>query len=140
MSPEVLNHAIEPFFTTKKVGEGSGLGLSMIHGFAKQSGGHLALYSEPGHGTTVKLYLPLAGPSESESRAPKFLETLPQGHGEVVLIIEDDPDVRRLAVKMVGRLGYDVIEAPEAAEALSVLGAGKKRSIWCCRMSSCRAA
>jgi PAS domain S-box-containing protein len=120
MSEEVQKHACEPFFTTKEVGKGSGLGLSMIYGFAKQSGGYMSLYSELGRGTTVKLYLPRAHDAvmtalkEPDSHAP-------HGRGERVLVVEDDPEVRALAVRMLEGLRYRVITAPEAKSAQAVL-------------------
>ena len=120
MSAEVRSRAFEPFFTTKDVGEGSGLGLSMIYGFAKQSRGHVTIYSEEGHGTTVKLYLPRAkapAPEINVSAAPK----MPLGNGEVVLIIEDNPDIRALAVRILVDLNYQTIDAPNAAAAQEAL-------------------
>jgi signal transduction histidine kinase/ActR/RegA family two-component response regulator len=120
MAPEVLEHAFEPFFTTKDVGEGSGLGLSMVYGFAKQSGGHVTIYSEQGRGTTVKLYLPQAEPS-AERDGEALDRRAPQGRGERILVLEDDPDVRGLAVSLLEALGYWVLEAQDGAEALAVL-------------------
>jgi PAS domain S-box-containing protein len=125
MSEDVQARAFEPFFTTKDVGEGSGLGLSMIYGFAKQSNGHVAIVSEQGHGTTVNLYLPrtkeVAQPKDKPN-AP----SLPQGAGEKILIIEDDPDLRALTVRMVKTLSYDVIDVPDANTARDILLAGQR--------------
>ncbi|HLB79522.1 MAG TPA: PAS domain-containing protein [Dongiaceae bacterium] len=121
MSPEVQQHAFEPFFTTKEVGRGSGLGLSMVYGFVKQSGGHVRIYSEPGHGTTVKLYLPRAHqgrPAEPTARAPAHAES---GNGETVLIVEDDADVRGFVTTVLARRGYRVIEAADGPAALARL-------------------
>ena len=120
MSAGVLDHAFEPFFTTKEVGQGSGLGLSMVYGFAKQSGGHVAIDSEEGQGTTVKLYLPR---SEEPARpaVTKQTKSLPRGSGERVLLIEDDPDVRTLLVTLLKNLGYRVTEAAEAEEARALV-------------------
>ena len=112
MPPDVLAHVFEPFFTTKEVGKGTGLGLSMIYGFAKQSGGHAKIYSEVGHGTTVRLYLPRLTNeslrSESTAVAPPR-----KGGGETILVVEDNPDVRRLVLRQLRDLGYEVIEARE---------------------------
>jgi len=124
MSAEVQAHAFEPFFTTKEVGQGSGLGLSMVYGFAKQSGGQVTIYSEEGQGTAVKLYLPRAqGAAKAEDVPPS--EEVPQGRGERILVIEDDPDVRDLAVNVLGGLGYRVIEVADAASAHKVLADGQ---------------
>ena len=126
MTAEVQAHAFEPFFTTKEVGQGSGLGLSMIYGFAKQSGGHVNIYSEAGKGTTVKLYLPRAQET-MHVESPNKVEEMPLGRGEVVLVIEDDPDVRALTVRMLEVLNYNVIDAFNAAAAHKVLA--KERSV-----------
>jgi PAS domain S-box-containing protein len=120
MTAEEIERAFEPFFTTKEVGEGSGLGLSMVYGFAKQSDGHVSLYSEPGKGTTVKVYLPRA--AHAPERPEKDgTEAVPRGQGETILVIEDNEEVRGLAVRMIERLGYRVRDVPEAASALSLL-------------------
>ncbi|MEN8195679.1 MAG: PAS domain-containing protein, partial [Pseudomonadota bacterium] len=116
MPPSVLEHVFEPFFTTKEVGQGTGLGLSMIYGFAKQSGGHVAIYSEEGSGTTVKLYLPRARDLVISCK-PEDLADLPRGRGETVLVLEDDDDVRALAVRILEGLGYRVLEASRAEAA-----------------------
>ncbi|MDJ0608156.1 MAG: ATP-binding protein [Kiloniellales bacterium] len=120
MTQKVLEHAVEPFFTTKKVGEGSGLGLSTVYGFAKQSGGHLAIYSEQGLGTTVKLYLPLA---DQAPQKPKVQPVAPEpsGRGELILIVEDDEEVRKVAASIVQSLGYEVMDVADASEALALL-------------------
>jgi PAS domain S-box-containing protein len=125
MSPEVQAHAFEPFFTTKEVGQGSGLGLSMVYGFAKQSGGHVNIYSEVGRGTTVKLYLPRAAGALKAAAAGASDET-PRGRGEMVLVIEDDEEVRALAVRMLEDLGYRVVDVPQTAAALEVLAGGEQ--------------
>ncbi|HKJ00344.1 MAG TPA: PAS domain S-box protein [bacterium] len=121
MEPEVLERAFEPFFTTKEVGRGSGLGLSMIYGFVKQTGGHVKIYSEPGQGTTVKLYLPrqmapLSG--RYRSVAPR---ANPLGLGEKVLVVEDDDAVRELAEAILTNLAYVPIVAPDGPTALALL-------------------
>jgi PAS domain S-box-containing protein len=118
MTSDVMARAFEPFFTTKEAGKGTGLGLSMVYGFVKQSGGHVSLYSEPGHGTTVKLYLPQA--TKKESSASDGPSSHPTG-SETVLLVEDDEQVRAATRKLVAGLGYQVIEAAEAGTALSLL-------------------
>ncbi|MDH3595339.1 MAG: PAS domain S-box protein [Rhodospirillales bacterium] len=120
MPPEVLERAFEPFFTTKDVGEGSGLGLSMVYGFAKQSGGDVVISSEPGKGTRVALFLPRAGEGARPS-IPKDRPRAPRGQGEAVLVIEDDPDVRTLAKAMLEGLGYRVLTAADAPAGLKRL-------------------
>ena len=120
MDREVLERVYEPFFTTKDVGEGSGLGLSMVYGFAKQSGGDVRIYSEPGRGTTIKLYLPRldeGGDRPGDGAAPPS----PRGHGETVLVVEDDPDVRALADQLLAGLGYRVRSAADARAGLRLL-------------------
>jgi PAS domain S-box-containing protein len=125
MTPAVRSQAFEPFFTTKDVGEGSGLGLSMVYGFAKQSGGHVTIYSEAGRGTTVKLYLPRAEQA-SKKKEPKVADDVPQGQGEIILVIEDDAEVRSLAVAMLDGLGYRAIDVPDAKSAEAVLERGDR--------------
>ncbi|MGI3903071.1 MAG: response regulator [Janthinobacterium lividum] len=120
MTPEVVAKVFDPFFTTKPLGMGTGLGLSMIYGFAKQSGGHVRIDSEVGRGTTVELYLPRAKVDEVLSLKPDSLHT-PRGHGETVLVVEDDPTVRLLMVEVLDELGYLHIEAADSREALLVL-------------------
>ena len=121
MPPEVLARVFEPFFTTKP-GRGTGLGLSTIYGFAKQSGGHLTIYSEVGKGTSVRLYLPRADGSRiahaHEPQAP--LEEL--AAGETVLVVEDNADVRDVTVKRLDTLGYRIVTAENAPAAISILG------------------
>ncbi len=110
MTPEVVARAFEPFYTTKDVGKGSGLGLSMVYGFVKQSNGHVSIYSEPGLGTTVRIYLPhvaTTGPRSSE-QIPASEEAIPKGH-ETILIAEDDPFVRSSVILRVEALGYTVV-------------------------------
>ncbi len=123
MRPEVLAHAFEPFFTTKEVGKGSGLGLAMIYGFARQSGGHARIYSEVGHGTTVRLYLPrLAEASSAEVAAvPAAVKS---GGGETILVVEDDAKVRKLALAQLESLGYRAVEAGNGKEALAIVESG----------------
>jgi len=121
MSPEVRERAVEPFFTTKEVGKGSGLGLSMIYGFARQSKGHVKIYSELGRGTTVRLYLPRAT-QEKEVTVPDDA-TAGVGGSETVLVVEDDVQVRELAVTSLRERGYTVVEAANGHEAVAVLDA-----------------
>ena len=126
MTAETKAHAFEPFFTTKEVGKGSGLGLSMIYGFAKQSGGHVNIESAEGRGTTVTLYLPRAGEAAPNAKKVNESNSLPRGRGEAILLIEDDPNVRALMEKMVTGLGYSVIGASDAAGARAVLNSNEK--------------
>jgi PAS domain S-box-containing protein len=122
MPEDVLAHVFEPFFTTKEVGKGTGLGLSMIYGFAKQSGGHAKIYSEVGHGTTVRLYLPRL---TNEPKAAAAAADPPRtGGGGTILVVEDNPDVRRLVVRQLRDLGYEVIEAANGPQALQILDGG----------------
>lgn len=125
MSASVLEHAVEPFFTTKDVGQGSGLGLSTVYGFAKQSGGHIAIYSEAGQGTTVKLYLPRTAEAEAAAHKTPAVES-PRAHGERILVLEDDPDVRALAVAVLSDLGYEVMAAQDAKAALQASEAASR--------------
>jgi PAS domain S-box-containing protein len=121
MSPDTLVRAFEPFFTTKPIGQGTGLGLSQVYGFVKQSGGHVKLYSEVGEGTTVKLYLPrLLAPlqDEQEARAPILMSGGPH---EVVLVVEDDDDVRMFTTESLRDVGFTVLETSDAPSALRML-------------------
>jgi CheY-like chemotaxis protein len=124
MAPEVVARAFDPFFTTKEVGRGTGLGLSQVYGFVKQSGGQVRIRSEPGRGTTVTLYLPRlvaeAAPVGAGAATPPV--PLPRGGGhEVVLVVEDEALVRQLAVEALRELGYGVLEADGAEAALATL-------------------
>jgi PAS domain S-box-containing protein len=122
MAPEVRAQAIDPFFTTKEVGEGSGLGLSMVYGFVKQSGGHVEIESEPGQGTTVRLYFPECDEEEAPSVKPEPGDATPKGVGESILVVEDDPDLRELAESIISGLGYQVRAVANAVAALGALG------------------
>lgn len=124
MAEDVLTRAFEPFFTTKAVGQGSGLGLSMVQGFTRQSGGHVAIASKPGEGTTVTLYLPRA--DQLAVAADLQSDDAPTGKAEQILVIEDDLDVRVLTVEMLTGLGYRVIDVPDAIRADAVLARGQK--------------
>ncbi|MFT6582554.1 MAG: PAS domain S-box-containing protein [Alphaproteobacteria bacterium] len=120
MSDSEKSRAFEPFFTTKDVGQGSGLGLSMVHGFAHQSGGHVSLRSEEGDGATVELLFLALDVAWTEKPAPEDA-AIPPGAGQKILIVEDNEDLRILAVKMVRDLGYQVLEAANGAAALEIL-------------------
>jgi CheY-like chemotaxis protein len=122
MPPEVIERAFEPFFTTKAIGKGTGLGLSMIYGFAKQSGGHLKIYSEVGHGTTIRLYLPRhMAPAPAPGAAIAADPAGQSGGRETILVVEDDPLVRNLVAQRLRELGYRILDAAEAAGALRIL-------------------
>jgi len=122
MTPEVLAQAYEPFFSTKPEGKGSGLGLSMVYGFVKQSGGHVKIYSEPGHGTTVKLYLPRTHDKEDLGVIAEMAPVL--GGEETILVAEDDEQVRATVVEMLSELGYRVLKANDASSALAIIDSG----------------
>jgi signal transduction histidine kinase/CheY-like chemotaxis protein len=123
MDADTMRQAFEPFFTTKPVGRGTGLGLSQVYGFVKQSGGHVKLYSELNVGTTVRMYLPrLQGAAAEASRAPVPLPA-ESGRQELVLVVEDDEKVRNLSVEMLRELGYQVLEAADGPKALQILEA-----------------
>ncbi len=113
--------AFDPFFTTKPLGQGTGLGLSQIYGFVRQSNGVVRLDSAPGQGTTVRLYLPRSGPQAAAEGAPPPAGTDDAGHGEVVLLVEDEAVVRALAAEQLRELGYAVLEAEDGPAALRVL-------------------
>ncbi len=121
MLSETIERAFEPFFTTKPAGQGTGLGLSQVYGFVKQSGGHVKIYSEVGEGTSVKVYLPrLVGEVATENRADSGApEAAEAGRGERILVVEDDNDVRSYIVEALGRLNFTVVEAPDATHALA---------------------
>ena len=120
--PDVLSRIFEPFFTTKEPGKGTGLGLSMVFGFMKQSGGHINVYSETGHGTTFKLYLPRV---TNRTTAPVVTTTAAPLGNETVLAVEDNEGLRRVVVRQLTDLGYRVIEAPEGVAALRTLESEK---------------
>jgi signal transduction histidine kinase/CheY-like chemotaxis protein len=121
MPPEVAAKAFDPFYTTKEVGKGTGLGLSQVFGFVKQSGGHVKIYSEPGEGTTIKIYLPrFLGQAEA---ATESVETQEFRGTETILVVEDDPAVLDLTVASLRELGYEVLQARNAKDGLNVLAA-----------------
>jgi PAS domain S-box-containing protein len=122
MNDEVKARVFEPFFTTKGVGEGTGLGLATCHGIIKQSGGHIAVYSELGRGTTVKIYLPQVE-QKTETKLPVQPKTsleLPRGT-ETILLVEDDPSLREMAATLLGRWGYTVLAAANGVEAMTLV-------------------
>jgi signal transduction histidine kinase/CheY-like chemotaxis protein len=120
ISPENLDHVFDPFFTTKEVGKGTGLGLSMVYGFVKQSQGHVKIYSEPGEGTSVKLYLPKAD-QESEPANQEAILIADLHGSEVILLVEDNEPVREFAKTQLLHLGYQVLEAANGKDALAIL-------------------
>ena len=124
MPPDVVERAFDPFYTTKPVGKGTGLGLSQVHGFIKQSGGHVKIYSEIGHGTTLKVYLPRwFGADVSRAAGPRRDGAAARGAAtEIVLVVEDEAGVRNISVDALRELGYTVIHAENAAEALAMIG------------------
>ena len=117
---ELLERVFDPFFTTKGVGKGTGLGLSMVFGFIKQSGGHIKIYSEESHGTSVKMYLPRAT-GLNQTAAEALVSAMIEGGHEVVLIVEDDSLVRRYVTTQIESLGYTTLQAANAAEALQII-------------------
>jgi CheY-like chemotaxis protein len=126
MPPDVLSRAFEPFFTTKELGQGTGLGLSQVYGFVKQSGGHIKIYSEVGHGTTVKIYLPRY--TRQEEPMQERVEAPEEGeYGESILLVEDDNDVRTYLADVLRGLGYYVLAAADATKALSILEEQSRR-------------
>jgi signal transduction histidine kinase/DNA-binding response OmpR family regulator len=124
MPPEIAARAFDPFFTTKPEGKGTGLGLSQVYGFVKQSGGHVKVYSEPGQGTTVKLYLPRT--RKPHEGLDPVVTVDPVGGSEQVLVVEDDGGVRAAAVDILSDLGYSVLKAENAEQALAVLQSGAR--------------
>ena len=124
MPTEIIEKAFDPFFTTKEVGKGTGLGLSQVYGFVKQSGGHVKIYSEPGLGTTIKIYLPRLLGASGVDTATQVAAPLARGDsGEVILVVEDEPAVRQFSVDALSELGYRVLEADGAAAALGLIDA-----------------
>jgi len=121
MTQEVQSRAFEPFFTTKSDHEGTGLGLATCYGIIKQHGGHIGLYSEVNHGTTIKIYLPRSEQAQLDD-APSLIQNLPRGT-ETILVSEDEPQVRAVLVRMLQGLGYSVLEALHGSEALALLQA-----------------
>jgi CheY-like chemotaxis protein len=122
MTPEVIARVFEPFYTTKPIGEGTGLGLSMIYGFAQQSGGQVRIYSEVGKGTTVCIYLPRHYGEIDDTGPPVEKQVLPRSQqGETVLVVDDEPTVRMLITDILDELGFTAIEAADSVAGLKVL-------------------
>jgi len=122
MPPDVIERVFEPFFTTKPLGQGTGLGLSMVYGFAKQSEGHVKIYSEVGQGTTIRIYLPRhRGAAQEEMPAVSLTEVPRAEAGETVLVVEDEPVIRNLIVEVLQDLGYRALEAPDGPSGLKIL-------------------
>jgi CheY-like chemotaxis protein len=124
MPPEVRDRVFEPFFTTKEKGRGTGLGLAMVYGFVKQSGGHVTVYSEIGHGTTINLYFPRADGASRPGMANARNADTNARVRETVLVVEDDGRVRQLTVKRLKLIGYQVLEAADGPSALEILRRG----------------
>lgn len=120
-----LDRVFEPFFTTKDVGKGTGLGLSQVYGFVRQTGGHIRIYSELGHGTTVKIYLPRVSETQASTRDDRLLSppSLLRGE-ETILVVEDHADLRAYSSGVLRELGYQILEAADAASAISILESG----------------
>jgi len=121
MPRDVQQRAFEPFYTTKDIGRGSGLGLSMVYGFIKQSGGHVSVSSEVGVGTTVQLFLSRYSGKKRPKNAALDSTDILRAKGQVVLVVEDDTDLRSLVVRMLRSLGYGVLDASSGAPALEIL-------------------
>ena len=122
MTPEIISRAFDPFFTTKPLGQGTGLGLSMIYGFVRQSGGQVRIYSEPGSGTTMCLYLPRYTGADPDDQTKKMYATPDfSGHGETVLVVDDEAMIRMLIVDVLEDAGYTAIEAHDGASGLKIL-------------------
>jgi CheY-like chemotaxis protein len=126
---EIIERVFDPFFTTKEVGEGSGLGLSMVYGFARQSGGHVEIESAVGRGTTVRLYLPKARTGDAVAARPAGEKRQARGQGETILVVEDDAAVRELTTNIVTSLGYNVLDAADGEIGLAVLEAHAEVSL-----------
>lgn len=130
MDAETLARAVEPFYTTKPPGQGTGLGLSQVYGFVKQSGGHFKIYSEIGHGTAVRMYFPRSATNiEEGADEHRYVGESVQSSGEIILVVEDDREVRRYLLEILDELGYRTLEAPNAVKAIAVLESGERIDI-----------
>ena len=123
MTADIIGKAFDPFFTTKDIGQGTGLGLSQVYGFIKQSGGHAKIYSEVGEGTTIKLYLPRLLTAGAADEGHAAATSPSRGGAEVILVVEDEADVRGFVVAMLRELGYEVVEAGDGPAALAAIDA-----------------
>jgi CheY-like chemotaxis protein len=121
MTSDVVARAFDPFFTTKPIGEGTGLGLSMVYGFARQSGGQARIQSEPERGTTLSLYLPRYFGAQEAVEVPATAAAAQRGDGETVLVVDDEPSIRTLIKDVLGDLGYTALEAEDGAQGLKIL-------------------
>jgi CheY-like chemotaxis protein len=121
MTPEVIARAFDPFFTTKPVGEGTGLGLSMVYGFARQSGGQVRIYSEVDKGTTMCIYLPRHIGATEAALVPEIAHPAAPGEGETVLVLDDEPTIRMLIREVLLEYGYNPLEASDGPAALAIL-------------------
>jgi PAS domain S-box-containing protein len=126
MEPHVIEHAFDPFFTTKPLGQGTGLGLSMIYGFVRQSGGQVRVYSEVGKGTTICLYFPRYAGTAEQAKPDVPTEKVEAGAGEVVLVVDDEATVRMLVAEVLGDAGYEIVEAADGPAALKILQSGRR--------------
>jgi CheY-like chemotaxis protein len=126
MDAAVRGQIFEPFFTTKPVGQGTGLGLSTVYGIVKQSGGHISVYSEPGLGSTFKVYLPHVQSSDSEPAVGPSTARLPRG-SETILLVDDDEGVRTVSRRILQRAGYTVLSAPDGVEAMRMVAESADR-------------
>jgi CheY-like chemotaxis protein len=126
MTAEVIARVFEPFYTTKPIGEGTGLGLSMVYGFVRQSGGQAHIRSQPGEGTEVRLYLPRFAGEARDLEAVAVAPRAQRGDGQTVLVVDDEPSVRLLVHEVLEELGYDVLEADTGASGLEILASGRR--------------
>lgn len=126
IAPAIRDKVFEPFFTTKEVGKGTGLGLSMVYGFVKQSAGHIKIYSEENHGTTIRIYLPRSGDGSADTNDAPSVDLEARGEGETILVAEDDPMVRNYVVEQIKSLGYRTLSAAHGLEALAIIERGER--------------
>lgn len=126
MKPQVVERAFEPFFTTKPIGQGTGLGLSMVYGFARQSGGQVRIYSEVGMGTTICIYLPRYDGEATNTAGDDVLPENMKGSGETILVVDDEATIRHLIDEVLDEQGYTVINAGDGAAGIKVLQSGAR--------------